>query len=175
MLGELEGFYFVQRICSDPGKRDRDEIAAAWVKKMVAAIRKHDPDHLVTVGVIPWALPFPGAKPVFYSPEAARHLDFVSVHFYPNKGEVDRAVEALAAYDIGKPLLVEDIFPMSCSLQELDEFIDRSSGRVDGWVSHYFGRTIEEHAAGAEPAGMPVAEFFEYWQKKGTRMRSGGR
>ena len=174
LLGELEGFYFVQRICNAPGKRDRNQIAAAWVEKMVAAIRKYDPDHLVTVGVIPWALPFPGAKPVFYSPGAARHLDFVSVHFYPNKGEVDRALDALAVYEIGKPLVVEEIFPLSCSLEEMNEFIDRSSGRVDGWVSHYFGRTIEEHAEGAEPSGMPVAEFFEYWREKGSRMAPGG-
>ena len=78
----------------------------------------------MTVGVIPWALPFPKAKPVFYAPDVAKHLDFVSVHFYPNEGEVDRALDALAVYDIGKPLVIEEIFPLSCSLEELDEFID---------------------------------------------------
>ena len=172
LLGELEGFYFVQRICNDPGKRATDTVAAAWIEKLVTAIRKHDRDHLVTVGVIPWALPFPKAKPLFYSPEAARHLDFVSVHFYPNRGEVDKALSALAVYDLGKPLVVEEIFPLSCSLEEMNEFIDRSSGRVDGWISHYFGRTVEEHAEGAEPSGKSVAAFLQYWRKKGAQMAS---
>jgi len=72
--------------------------------------------------------------------------------------------------DIGKPLVVEEISSLSCSLEEMNEFIDQSSGRMDGWVSHCFGRSIEEYAASAELSGMPVAEFFEYWQDKGTRM-----
>jgi len=168
LLGELEGMYFVQRICNDPAGRRPKAIAAAWVEKLVKAIRKHDKDHLITVGVIPWALSFPKAKPIFYSPEVAQHLDFVSVHFYPKSGEIDRAVNAIAAYDIGKPLVVEEIFPLSCSIEELDEFLEQSSERVDGWISHYFGRTVEEHAAGAEPAGELAAEFFEYWQEKGA-------
>lgn len=166
LLGEMEGFYFVQRISNRPGDRNQQTIAEVWTELLVAAIRKYDRDHLVTVGVIPWALPFPKAKPLFYSPSVAEHLDFVSVHFYPSAGEVDRALEALAVYDIGKPLVVEETFPLSCSLEELDEFIDRADDRVGGWISHFFGHTVEEHAAGAKPGGKPVAEFLKYWREK---------
>jgi len=172
LLGELGGMYFVQRICNEPGERSSKAIAAAWVKQLVGAIRKHDAEHLVTVGVIPWALTFPKAKPLFYSPEVARQLDFVSVHFYPKAGEVKRAVDALAVYDIGKPLVVEEIFPLSCSLEEMDRFIQQSDDRVEGWISHYFGRTIEEQRAGAKPMGAYVAKFLEYWQAKGATRRS---
>ena len=59
--------------------------------KLVAAIRKRDKRHMVTVGVIPWALTFPKAKPLFYSREVGENLDFVSVHFYPRKDKVDEA------------------------------------------------------------------------------------
>ena len=38
-----------------PGGRDSRAIAEAWVERMVQAIRKHDREGLVTVGVIPWA------------------------------------------------------------------------------------------------------------------------
>jgi xylan 1,4-beta-xylosidase len=169
LLGELEGFYFVQRISNEPGGRTSVAIAEAWVKKLTDAIRKHDRNGLVTVGVIPWAQVFPGAKPLFYAPEVARHLDFVSVHFYPKSGEVDKALTALAVYDIGKPMVVGEIFPLSCTLEELDQFIDGASDRVDGWISHYFGHSIEEHAAGAKPGGKPVAEFLKYWREKGAR------
>lgn len=172
LLGELGGMYFVQRICNAPGKRPRKAIAAAWVKKLVTAIRKHDAETPVTLGVIPFALSIPKAKPFFYSPEVAQHLDFVSVHFYPKTGEVERAVEALAVYDLGKPLVVEEIFPLSCSLEEMDRFIELTDNRVEGWISHYFGRTIEEHHAGAEPAGEIAAKFLEYWQAEAANRDS---
>jgi len=173
LLGELEGFYFVQRISNSPGVRDRREIARSWVEMMVRAIRKHDRDGLVTVGVIPWAHVWPKAKPVFYGPEAAKHLDFISVHFYPKKGEVDKALAALKVYDLGKPLVVEETFALKCSIAELDAFIDGASDRVEGWISHYFGSSIEEHAAGAKPGGPLSAGFLKYWQAKGSQVLAG--
>ena len=45
---------------------------------------------MITVGVIPWAQVFKGAKPLFYSPEVGGPLDFVSVHFYPEEGQARR-------------------------------------------------------------------------------------
>ena len=172
LLGELEGFYFVQRISNDPKDRERQAIAEAWVEKMVRAIRKHDPDGLITVGVIPWAHVWPTAKPLFYSPKVARHLDFASVHFYPKKGEVEKALAALSVYDIGKPLVVEETFPLSCSLEEMDEFVEGGKIRVDGWISHYFGNSIVEHEAGAKPSGQVTAQFLKYWKDKGTTIRA---
>lgn len=165
--GELGGFYFVQRISNRPAGRDSKDVAEAWVKALVGAIRKHDKAGLVTVGVIPWAQVWPGAKSLFYSLQVARHLDFVSVHFYPAAGKLEKDLTALAVYDVGKPLVVEETFPLSCTIDELDRFIDGSAGRVEGWISHYFGHTVAEHRAGAEPSGKLVADFLEYWQKKG--------
>ena len=60
LLGELDGKYFVQRITLDPAGRTAKQVAKAWVDKLVAAIRKHDNRHMITVGVIPWAHTFPG-------------------------------------------------------------------------------------------------------------------
>lgn len=170
LLGELGGMHFVQRISNEPSGRERGEIAAAWVQQMVEAIRRSDGQHLVTVGIIPWAQIFPQAKPLFYAPDAAKHLDFVSVHFYPKAGEIENALQALSVYDIDKPLVVEEIFPLSCSLKEVDRFIEESNERVDGWISHYFGHTPAQHRNGAEPAGESVAEFLEYWREKSTVM-----
>lgn len=168
--GELGGFFFVQRISNKPAGRDSKDIAEAWVKALVEAIRTRDKQTPVTVGVIPWAQVWPTAKPLFYSPQVARHLDFASVHFYPAAGKLDKDLAALAVYDVGKPLVVEETFPLSCSLADLDRFVDGAAGRVDGWIAHYFGSTPAEHRAGAKPAGEPVAEFLEYWQKKGAAL-----
>ena len=67
---------------------DRQEIARAWVGELAPAIRSVDARQMITVGVIPWAQVFKGAKPFFYAPEVCRPLDFVSVHFYPKAGEL---------------------------------------------------------------------------------------
>ncbi len=171
LSGELGGMYFVQRISKDPGMRSREEIAEAWVAKLTAAIRKHDDKALMTVGVIPWAQVFPNAKPLFYSPQVAKHLDFVSVHFYPKAGEIEKTITALRVYDIGKPMVVEETFPLSCGIEELDQFIDGTDDVVDGWISHYFGKTIDEHKQGHELTDELVAGFLEYWRDKGRAVQ----
>ena len=165
--GELGGFHFVQRISNKPAGRDSKDIAEAWVKKLVEAIRRRDKEALVTVGVIPWAQVWPGAKPLFYSPQVVRHLDFVSIHFYPAAGKLEKDLAALAVYDVGRPLVIEETFPLSCSIADLDRFMDGAADRADGWISHYFGATPDEHRAGSRPGGAAVAEFLEFWQKKG--------
>ncbi|MDG3004563.1 cellulase family glycosylhydrolase [Paludisphaera mucosa] len=164
--GELGGFHFVQRISNKIAGRDFKDIAEAWVKTLVDAIRRHDQETPITVGVIPWALVWPGAKPVFYAPQVLKHLDFVSVHFYPAPGRIEKEMTALAVYDLGKPLVVEETFPLGCTVADFDKFVDAASPRVDGWIAHYFGHTAAEHRAGARPTEPPVAEFLEFWAKK---------
>jgi len=141
----LGGKYFVQRITLDNAGRSREEIAKQWVDTLVEAIRQHDKDALITVGVIPWVFVFGGGKPTFYSPKVSENLDFVSVHFYPRSGEVDKALKALAAYNIGKPLVVEEMFPLHCSIDELDEFIEGSRDIVNGWFGFFWGLDIDDY------------------------------
>ena len=142
LAGELGGKYFVQRLTLDLKGRTRQDVARAWIDTMVDAIRKHDKQTLITVGVIPWVFVFGGGEPLFHSPEVGTRLDFVAVHFYPEKGEIDRALTALQAYEVGKPLIIEEMFPLKCSIEELSEFVRRSS--ADGWISFYWGATIDE-------------------------------
>jgi len=164
--GELEGFYFVQRISNRPGGRETADIAEAWVKLLVETIRVHDKETLTTVGVIPWAFVWPKAKPVFYSPQVISQLDFVSIHVYPTTSRLKEELDALAVYDLGKPLVIEETFPMNCSVADFDKFIVAADDRVDGWIAHYFGYTVAEHRDGAEPSGPLAADFLEYWSKR---------
>ncbi|UCG59905.1 MAG: cellulase family glycosylhydrolase [Phycisphaerales bacterium] len=167
LLGEFGGKFFVQRITLDPAGRPAKRVAKAWVDKLAAAIRKHDSRHMITVGVIPWAHTWPGAKPLFYSKEVAANLDFASVHFYPKKGEVDKALTALAVYDVGKPLVVEELFPLSCGIEELGLFIDGSRKIADGWIGFYWGKTIDEYAAeDADIAAALTMGWLRYFRAK---------
>jgi hypothetical protein len=159
--------YFVQRLTLDFKGRTPKDIAAAWVKQMVAAIRKHDAQHLITVGAIPWALTWPNAKPLFYAPEVSQPLDFVSLHFYPKKGEVDKALKALAVYDIGKPIVIEEMFPLSCSVTELNQFIDGSRPLATGWIGFYWGKTIAEYQRDKRTIGEAMTlDWLEYFVRK---------
>jgi hypothetical protein len=171
--GELGGKYFVQRLTLTPGKRTQIEIAKVWVKKLTAAIRSEDRGHLITVGAIPWAQIWPTAKPIFYSPEVAPFLDFASIHVYPKTDEVDKALTALAVYDIGKPLVIEETFPLSCSIEELDDFLKRSKPRADGYISFYWGRTVAEYAAATEKREIAalVGAWLGYFQQHADFMK----
>ncbi len=176
--GELGGKSFVQRLTLDQGKRTNIEIAKAWADQLTAAIRAEDKDSLITVGVIPWAHVWPGAKPVFYSPDVSGAFDFVSIHLYPKKGEVDKAVTALGVYDIGKPLVIEETFPLSCSIEEMDDFLKRSRIRADGYVSFYWGRTIPElkaRAANNDVVAAIVSTWLKYFSDHAKEMRADGK
>ena len=171
--GELGGKCFVQRLTRKPGKRTQIEIAKAWVDKLTTAIRAEDRGHMITIGAIPWAHVWPGAKPVFYSPEVRGALDFVSIHLYPNKGEVDKALTAMAVYDIGKPLVIEETFPLSCSIEEMDDFLKRSKARTSGYVSFYWGRTIPEYADATEKkeTAALIGAWLKYFQQHADFMK----
>jgi hypothetical protein len=106
---------------------------------------------------------------LFYSKEVSQKLDFVSVHFYPKTAEIDRALKALAVYNIGKPIVVEETFPLSCSPRELDQFIDGSKDLATGWIGFYWGKTIPEY----KQSNRTIAEdltlhWLEYFTNKSS-------
>ncbi len=176
LADDLEGKFFVQRISLDLKERTREQVAEAWVNIMVDAIRKHDEQHMVTVGVIPWVFVFGGGKPLFHSPTVGKRLDFVAVHFYPKKDEVDKALTALKAYDVGKPLVIEEMFPLSCSQDELVEFVRSSSNITDGWISFYWGKTARQLKAAEKPTiGEAItASWLETFQQMAAEMKEVG-
>ena len=79
------------RAADDPQLYDyqlfRESIADAWTQRLVAAVRRGDPRHLVTIGHIQWAstayLPAVQHYAAFNLRDNARHVDFVTIHFYP--------------------------------------------------------------------------------------------
>lgn len=167
LVGEpLGDKYFVQRITRDLKGRTREEVAGAWVAHLNAAIREVDPEVLVTVGVIPWAYTFRGAEPLFHGPEAGQPLDFVAAHFYPKKDDVEGALEALRVYEVGKPLVVEEIFPLAAGIEDTGAFMDDATDIVDGWISFYWGKTIEENEQAGDIQGAIVAAWLKEFRDR---------
>ena len=103
---------------------------------MVAAIHKQDKQHLITVGMLPaW-----GVSQKAVGPE----LDFIAVHIYPEKGKVDQALRTLKRFDVGKPIVIEETFPLSCTTTELRHFLLESRTLAAGWIGHYPNESLAE-------------------------------
>jgi hypothetical protein len=140
LVGNLAGFWYCQRITTTPGERSQDEVARQWMSTLVAAIRRHDTRHLVSVGLLPAGGGFDPAV-------VAREVDFLCVHVYPKGPEMKQELEALRRFRVGKPVIIEEMYPIHCSARELRRFVEHSAECASGWISFYWGRTPGELAA----------------------------
>jgi hypothetical protein len=63
--------------------------------------------------------------------------------------------------------VIEEMFPLSCTMAELGEFIDGSKQIATGWIGFYWGETIEEYRKNKGNPGESLAlQWLEYFQKK---------
>ena len=69
-------------------------------------------------------------------------------------------MKAAVCYEFGKPLVIEEIFPLGAGYEETEAFIERSRAHVDGWISFYWGKTIEEYEKAADPKAALVAGWL---------------
>jgi hypothetical protein len=165
------GKHFVQFITLDQRDRPRPEVARRWVQKMTAAIRKVDRRHLITVGLVDWSLDRPGLTSGFVPEKVADDLDFLSVHLYPEKGKVDEALKTLAGFAVGKPVLIEETFPLKCPMAEFEEFIDGSGRHAAGWIGFYWGRTPEELRGSKSIGDALTLAWLDFFQRKGKKLK----
>jgi hypothetical protein len=170
-LGSDSG-YFVQCITLDQKGRPRPAIARQWCHDLVAAIRKHDRRHLVTVGLVDWSLERPGLTSGFVPKEIAPELDFLAVHLYPEKGKVGEAIQTLKGFALGKPVVVEEMFPLKCSAEELGSFIDQSKSVASGWIGFYWGKTPEQCRKSNTIQDGLVLSWLELFEKKAKEFAS---
>jgi len=134
--GRMGDYEFVQHLSLDQGDRPQSEICKEWTHLMVSAIHKHDQVHPITIGMLPaW-----GPRPNMVGPE----LDFIAVHIYPSTGKVAEALKNLKEFDIGKPIVVEETFPLGCGVPDERDFLLQSRGIAAGWIGQYPGETPDQ-------------------------------
>jgi len=160
------GKHFVQFIALQQGPRARSAIAVQWISKLSAAIRKHDRRHLITVGLVPWSLERKGLTSGFVPEKIAHELDFISVHLYPERDKLAEAAETLAGFAVGKPLVIEETFPLKCSMAELEQFIEDSRKCACGWIGFYWGKTPEEYRLSRQIRDALMVGWLEFFQEK---------
>jgi hypothetical protein len=140
---ELDGLRYVEYINLDPAGRTSADIARAWVQQLTEAIHKHDRRHAITLGMIWLDGVTPENMPI--APAAiAQGVDFLAVHMYPATGRVDIALKALAHYRIGKPIVIEETFPLHCTSKEYADFLRRSRATASGWLAHFWSLTPDD-------------------------------
>ena len=169
-LGSQSG-YFVQFITLEQKDRPRPAIARQWVHTLAAAIRKQDDRHLITVGLVPWSLDRPGLTSGFVPKEIAPELDFLCVHIYPEKGKVQEALDTLKGFDVGKPVVVEEMFPLACPMGEFEQFLRDSRALAGGWIGFYWGRTPAECRQSNTIVDAITLQWLECFQRQAAAMQ----
>jgi hypothetical protein len=164
-VGDLGGFTYCQFISLDQAGRERPEIARQWIAQLASAIRKCDRRHLITAGLLPNSLETPVSESGFAPPKVAGPLDFVCVHLYPVSSRLKQDLELLHGFNVGKPVVIEEMFPMTCSVAELGEFIRASKVDAAGWVGFYWGQTPAELDRSTELSAKLTAEWLWLFQK----------
>lgn len=69
-------------------------------------------------------------------------------------------------YDIGKPLVIAELSPINCNIEEMNQFIDESKSITQGWISFYWGKTIEEYEQRTKFSAAIMKAWLEYYRDK---------
>lgn len=160
------GKHFVQFISLDPKGRARPDIGRAWIEHLVTSIRKVDKRHLLTVGLVDWSLERKGLTSGLVPAKVTGQLDFVSLHLYPETGKLDEAAKTLQGFWVGKPVVVEETFPLKCSPKELDEFIGRVGSDAAGWFSFYWGKPPNELAKSKQIGDALLLQWLQRFERR---------
>ncbi|KAF0172138.1 MAG: signal peptide-domain containing protein [Limisphaerales bacterium] len=169
--GAFAGKHFVQFITLDAAGRVAHTVASEWIRTLTKAIRRHDARHLVTVGLVDWSLDRPGLRSGFVPDKIAADLDFLCVHIYPKKGEVPKALETLRGFAVGKPVVIEETFPLQAGFPEFGQFITESRGIASGWIGFYWGKTPAELRKSNTIGDAILLGWLEFFQREAAKAK----
>ncbi len=162
------GKHFVQVISLDQKNRPRPEIAQQWIKHLVKSIRTKDRRHLITVGLVDWSLDRPGLTSGFIPEAIADDLDFFCVHLYPEAGKLDDNLKTLKGFSVGKPVVIEETFPLKCSMAEFGQFIEQSRKHSAGCIGFYWGQMPDELRKSTTIGDMMTLGWLEFFAQKAS-------
>ena len=76
------------------------------------------------------------------------------------------ALDTLAGFAVGKPVLIEETFSLACSPKELEEFIDGSKKHGAGWIGFYWGKPPDELRRSKEIGDALTLGWLELFEEK---------
>jgi hypothetical protein len=167
----LGGYDYVQFIALETHDRPRDEIARQWIATMHSAIREYDTNTLITVGMLPWSEQWHFLSG-FDPHKCEDNLDFISVHIYPDKKLPPEAMECAREFAVGKPLVIEETFPLTCDSVQLETFLFDSRDCATGWIGHYDGDSLADLDALDRRHKLKMTQvFYRSWMQTFVKLR----
>lgn len=171
-LGE---FHYVENLTLEPGKRARSDLTREWMRRLIPAIRKNDPSRLITCGMF-FLFEVPAGLTLSPDPKTlAEDLDYFSVHMYPKDASVDRNLELLGTLPPDKPVVIEETFPLGCTMPAFRRFFLGTRGRVSGWMGFYWGRTLDECRRSGDLHDAFVRQWLEFFVELGPVFKGANR
>jgi hypothetical protein len=165
----LGGYWYVENLTLDPGKRSRLEVTRQWISTVSAGIRRNDPGRLVTAGMF-FVFEVPTGLTLGPDPKVlAQSLDYFSVHMYPKNETVEAHLELLATLRVGKPIVIEEMFPLNCSMESFRKFVEGSRASASGWLGFYWGKPLAECRASKELKDAFMASWLEFFLSERPR------
>src|SRR4029434_11098449 len=92
-------------------------------------------------------------------------------HIYPDTTKPGEAMECLRHFVVGKPVVIEETFPLSCDAAQLEAFLRASKEIACGWIGHYDGNTPDELDALEQAGKLSVAQgVYREWLRRFVRL-----
>jgi hypothetical protein len=86
------------------------------------------------------------------------------VHIYPKTGGLTEDLKLLQGFRVGKPAVVEETFPLSCTASELRQFLEGSRKYAAGWIGFYWGQTPAELSRSTSIGDSLTAAWLKLFQ-----------
>ncbi len=84
-------------------------------------------------------------------------------------------MNTLRGFAIGKPVVIEEMFPLKCSVSELERFVDESRAVAAGWFGFYWGKTPDECRRSKKLADALMLGWLELFHKGAKTLAFPGR
>jgi hypothetical protein len=147
-----------QYLVKDPAAQTPASLARQWIQRMTRAVRLHDSQHLISIGMLPFA-----SQSFSLAPQHVSDLlGTLTPHLYPRTGEVDSAVERISRFAAtGKPVILGETFALHSGFPTVQDFLLQARPYLDGYLGYYDGRNVDQATADGDPLSMTYARFLE--------------
>lgn len=150
-IGDLQ---FGLNIIKVLGGRTATTVATQWIQALAGAIRTKDPNHMISVGQLPYDAGATGFAISTIGP--LTDLNYISLHAYPGAGAVT-TVDTFYGAIGAKPLYLEE--SGTTSVTDWRAFVTQTRGKVAGYSIYYGGKTAPQCDLG-NPAEL--IDYYNY-------------
>ena len=82
-----------------------------------------------------------------------------------------QALATLRGFDVGKPVVIEETFPLQAGLPEFGRFLTESRAVATGWLGFYWGKTPAELRQANTITDAIMLGWLEFFQQEGANAR----